>query len=293
MTLNNILSLSRLIAIFCLLGCAAINPKAAIKTWPRPSSWDDIKHVVVVIFENASPVQTLAQPYFQHLTAQGAFFYNYQAITHPSQPNYIAMIAGSTHNVTSDHIVDLDEQHIGGLLERAGKTWKVYAEDYPGNCFLGAKHGLYVRKHVPFLSFKNVQSEPSRCNNIVEAINFVPDLSNDRLPTFSLYIPNVNNDGHDTGLSFANDWLKNSFGAILDNQTLTKNTLFVITFDEDDRLHLNRIYAVFLGAGVKPGASSEVPYNHYSLLRTIEEIFQLGDLGAEDAKAKIIQDIWQ
>src|SRR6185503_13744968 len=98
-------------------------------------------------------------PYLAALAKRGALLSNDHAEVHPSQPNYIAMIAGSSHGVDDDRRVTLDERHIGDLLEEHGLTWKVYAEDYPGHCFLGSSRGLYARKHVPFPSFKNVQTD--------------------------------------------------------------------------------------------------------------------------------------
>lgn len=259
----------------------------------RPNGWEAVEHVVVIIFENGNPNEAYAQPYFNQLASQGAFLAKYHAVMHPSQPNYIAMIGGSNFDVFYDDNVTIDESHLGDLLESNGKSWKVYAEDFPGNCYLGETSGLYARKHVPFISFSNVQSNPERCNNIVSSSEFETDLALNQLPTYSLYIPNLDNDGHNTGLAFADNWLSTTLAPVLENQDVLKNTLFIITFDEDDYLHFNRIYTVYLGAGVNPGYVSEQKYNHYSTLRTVEQIFQLGDLGRNDQSADLILDVWQ
>lgn len=108
-----------------------------------------------------------------------------------------------------------------------------------------------------------------------------------------MYIPNLKNDGHDTGVGYANDWLKQALGPILEDSKVLSDTLFVITFDEDDGLHFNRIYTVLLGAGVRSGARSSQHYNHYDLLKTVEEIFYLNDLGRNDSSAEAILDVWR
>jgi hypothetical protein len=124
--------------------------------------------VLVIVFENTEYLNALKQPFFSSLTKEGALLTNFKAATHPSQGNYVAMIAGSTFNIINDKPIDINDRHLGDLLEEAKKDWKVYAEDYPGNCFTGKTSGDYARKHVPFMSFVNVQKDPARCAKIVE-----------------------------------------------------------------------------------------------------------------------------
>lgn len=259
-----------------------------------PPSLRNIEHVITIVFENTSFEEAYEQPYLRELARRGALLQNYFAITHPSQPNYIAMVAGTTYGVNSNATVDLDvgKRHVGDLFEQAGSDWKVYAEDYPGNCYLGKKKNKYVRRHVPFLSFKSVQTT-ARCNNVVELGEIQSDILNNSLPAYAMVIPNLDNDGHDTSIGFASRWLKSFLAPLLRNQVLMNNTLIVITFDEDDDKHGNRIYTALLGAGVERGAVSNKLYNHYSLLKTIENIFSLSDLGNGDRDAEAILDIWQ
>jgi len=265
---------------------------SAHENFIRPISWNNISHVVIIIFENTNASKALDQPFFKQLTSAGAYLNNYFAVSHPSQPNYIALIAGSTFGVITDRNVNINATHIGNLLNSKNKTWKTYAENYPGDCFLGASSGLYFRKHVPFLSFENVQTNPTQCANVVVGSQFFEDLNADRLPTYALYIPNINNDGHDTDVAFADQWLSATFGAILTNPAILQDTLFIITFDEDDYTSLNKVYTVFVGAAVKPGGKSDVFYNHYSILRTLEDIFEIGSLERNDKIATEITDIW-
>src|SRR5262249_14553542 len=154
----------------------------------------------------------------------------------------------------------LDALHIGDLLDSKGLAWKSYAEDYPGNCFL-AGSGDYARKHEPFISFRSVQSNSLQCAKIVPATQFWTDAAANKLPAYSFYVPNQKNDGHDTGVGFADNWLKNTFGPMMSDPNVLKDTLFIVTFDEDSG---NNVYTVFVGAAVKPGFLSNVTYTHYS-----------------------------
>ena len=191
-----------------------------------------VNHVVQVVFENGNVQDARKAPFFQKLANEGVEFTRSFGVAHPSQPNYIAMIAGSTLGVVLDNQVNLDARHLGDLLEEKGLSWKVYAEDYPGNCFLGMTKRKYARKHVPFLSFKNVQSSASRCDRIQNSDSFFQDVKNHTLPSFSLWVPNLDHDGHDTNVRFASQWFSDQFGGLLQDQSLMKDTLFVITFDD-------------------------------------------------------------
>lgn len=274
-----------------LLGATSL-ACATPKTDDSPQSWPEIKHVVLILLENETIQNALKQPYLKSLYQQGAGLSHNTAITHPSQPNYIALVAGTTDGVTNDDNVTVTYKNIADLLEAKGLTWKAYAEGWPGHCFLGEKSGSYYRKHVPFLSFQSVQSNPARCANIATGADFFTDLAAGKLPAYSFYVPDINNDGHNTNVAYASRWLKKTFGPVLSNPDVLKDTLFIITFDEGIGRN-NVVYTAFVGAGVKPGTLSSVPYTHYSILKTVEAILGTGELGTHDSKARQIDDIWQ
>jgi hypothetical protein len=249
--------------------------------------------MMIVILENTDYDQAIKQPFLASLARRGALLENFHAETHPSQPNYIALIAGSTYGVSSDRNVTLDERHIGDLLDAKGLTWKVYAEGYPGHCFLGARAGAYVRKHVPFLSFKDVQTIPDRCAKIVPASDLKADLRDRALADYSLFIPDLDDDGHDTSVAYSDRWLARVFGPLLRDRRFTRNMLLVVTFDEGKNSRSNHIATLLVGDAVLPGGRSEQPCNHYSVLRLAEDMFGLGTLGQNDARAIQISGIWK
>ena len=68
---------------------------------PRPS------HVVIVVEENESADDIIGSsdvPYINSLAQQGAVFTNASGVSHPSQPNYLALFSGSTHGLSSNYV---------------------------------------------------------------------------------------------------------------------------------------------------------------------------------------------
>jgi len=220
--------------------------------------------VVIVVLENEGTDQALADPYIASLTRKAAWFSHYYAITHPSFPNYLALVAGSTFGIDSDHRpAPLKGATIADRLEEKGLTWKSYAEDYPGGCYLGSAAGagrltptaapteLYVRKHVPLLAFASIESNPGRCARVVGASQFMRDARAGKLPNYSFY-----------------------------------------TWDEGGGRD-NRVLTLLRGTVVNQGRYP-TPVTHYSLLRTIEDNFGLSTVGAGDKKASPFpNDVWR
>lgn len=278
-----------LVAVAIFAAPAAAQRRRAIH---RPVGIEEVRRVFIVVLENQDPAKTLAQPFLGALASRGAYLGNFHAVARPSQPNYIALTAGSTFDVTNNLPVTLDVASIATLLEKRGLRWKAYAEDYPGNCFAGEEYNLYVRRHMPFISYAGIQFSPPRCANIVNASQFDRDLADGTMPDYSFYVPDLNNDAHNTSIEYADAFLQKRFGPLLEDPRFIDGMLFIITFDEADVDPQNTIYTAFYGAGVRTGAVSNRRYDLYSLLRTIEEIFETGTLGKEDASASVIDDVW-
>jgi hypothetical protein len=248
--------------------------------------------IVWIVFENTNYKKALKQADFAKWATKGALFTNMNGEVHPSQGNYISMVAGSAFNIKSDKNIDLDKAHIGDLLEQNGLTWGAYAEEYPGNCFTGASSAGYVRKHNPFISFKNVSQNLERCKNIESINNFFNDLNGGNLPNYSIYVPNLDNDGHDTGVDYAGKWLTKTFAPIFSNLQKYPDVVFGVTFDESSSFIGNHIYTVLLGASVKPGSVNKQKIGHPTFLKMFEDELRLGNLGQKDSTAESINDIW-
>lgn len=245
------------------------------------TAYAQIDHIVVVILENTNYSGAIAQKNLLSIAKQGLWLTNSHAVTHPSQGNYVAMVSGSLNGVTGDGKYDIGSKSIVDLLEAKGLSWKVYAEGYPRTCFTGMGSGKYVRKHNPLISFTRVRA--SSCGNIVDNSKF----GKEPLSNFVMYVPDLNNDGHDTGVAYADRWFGNYFMPLLKNPTFMKNTLVIVTFDESDGDSTNHIYTVLFGPMIKP-AQSNVKVDHYSVMKLIEDNFNLGNLGLKDKTAVAI-----
>lgn len=250
--------------------------------------------VFIIIMENTDVEEALKQPYLGKLVNDGAFFEDFHAVARPSQPNYIAMVGGSTLGVNSNDRYDLPYTSIVDLLEEKGKSWKVYAETYPGDCYKKMTYGKYARRHQPLMSFTRVSQQPARCAKFVNSQELAKDYASGTVPDYALYIPNNDNNGHDTNPAYADKWISGAFDKMFHDSVFLKDRLMVVTYDEGNPLQpANHIYTLFLGEMVKAGTKISRRYDFYDLLRTIEEAMGLGSLMRKDADASKITEAWR
>ncbi len=288
-----------IISILFLVSLLTTKSDARLENTLRLPIQPTFKKVFIIVLENEDNTNALNAPYLKELASRGAYLSNFHGLVHPSQGNYFALTAGSylgMKGLLGDRIVEKDVPHIADLLEKKGLKWKSYAEDYPGNCYKNgsSKNGQYVRRHEPFISFVNVASIPIRCASIVNATELEKDISANALPDYSLYVPNIRNDGHDTNVAFASRWLQTKFDPLFKNQTFMKDLLVIVTFDESlDSTPGNPIYTMLYGDSILSGSSTAAKYDHYNILRTIEDVFELGSLHQNDEKASPIAGIWK
>jgi phosphatidylinositol-3-phosphatase len=250
---------------------------------PRPD------HVLIVVFENAGYEQAIGNagvPYLTSLAHAGANFTNAHGEQHPSQPNYIALLSGSTHGVTDDSCPQQlgDQPNLARQLLDSGRSFAGYSEDLPAGGFTGcaSSDGGYARKHNPWVDFTNI---PANANLPLSALP--TDFA--ALPTVSVVIPNLCNDMHDCSVDTGDGWARQHLSAYLD-WARTHNSLLIVTFDEDDDSAANHIPTVFVGPMVRPGDVADY-INHYAILRTIEDMYQLPPLGAAAATSPVT-GIW-
>lgn len=256
-------------------------------TTPVKFPW--FEKILIVVLENQPLKITMNDTNFQALAAKGTLLRAYNALINPSQPNYIMMVAGDNLNVTTNDAINLTARCIVDLLEEKGISWKTYQEDYPGNCFAGATttDNKYKRKHNPFISFNQIRNNETLCAKIVNAQQFNVDVAANAVPQYSFYTPNMDNDGHDTGVGYAGEWVTDFLAPLFTNQEFMKNQLIVVTFDEGIKPD-NTIYTLFLGNMVPAGYLDDTYYTHYSLLKWIEQQFSLSSLGRHDVNASVI-----
>jgi acid phosphatase len=262
-------------------GSGAVDAARAAARLPRPS------HVVVVVEENHAAANILGNssaPYINQLARTGASFTRSYAITHPSEPNYLALFSGSQQGLTDDSCPHTySAANLGSQLRAAGKSFRGYAEGLPRAGYRGCSLGEYARKHVPWTDFANL---PRSVNQPLSA--FGTDYA--RLPALSFVIPNLAHDMHDGTIAQGDRWLRQHLAGYV-TWARSHNSLLVLTWDEDDTGHGNLIPTIIVGAHVKAGNYSE-HVTHYRMLRTLEALERLAPLG-QAAATRPITDIWK
>jgi len=205
---------------------------------------------------------------------------HYDAITHPSLPNYLAATSGSTGGVSSDCSPADCPQHrdsLFGQLDAAGRQWRTYAEAMPTPCNR-VSQGRYATKHNPAVYFTPITSRCRQWDLPMGAFDLTRELA-----AFTFIEPDICDDGHDCTTAVADRWL----GAMLERITTSPSyqqggVAVFVTWDEGigDNQH---VATVVISPGVPRGTRAAQQFTHYSLLRTTEALLGLPPLG--NAKA--------
>jgi hypothetical protein len=263
-----------------LLVLALASATAATAAPPAPRS----SHVVLVVLENREYEEVVGNPempYFNYLVGRGAVATNYYAPAHPSLPNYLALLGGSTFGVT-DNCTDctIPGPNLATQLSRAGISWRAYMEGMPSPCFTEAAYGPYAKRHDPFAYFPSITSVPWRCAAIVPGARLLRDLEREALPDFGWLTPDVCNDGHDCSLGTVDLYLAQLVPRI--TRQLGPHGLLAITFDEGRSKAGccgypggGRVATVLVGPDVPRGRTITMLADHYSLLAALEDRFGL------------------
>jgi phosphatidylinositol-3-phosphatase len=220
-------------------------------------------HVYVIVLENRGFDDALyngPSPFLRGLSRAQGLATCYCGVTHPSLPNYLAMIGGDEFGVRDDDpscfASDLRPgqscHRLGGdslvdQLEAAGLTWALYAESlatagalqqaYPAD----GPDALYAQKHNPFVYFEQIATNPARLAKLLPLDALAPDLP-DKPPNFVFIVPNQCHDGH--GLKMCRDpaqltrafdaFVEKTVGLIRASPNWTENSAIVVTFDEGE-----------------------------------------------------------
>lgn len=277
-------------AVVLALSVAAVGVLAGVRERATAATIPVLDHVVVVVFENHSFGQIIGSsnaPFINSLATGGANMTNFFAETHPSEPNYFAMFSGSTQGITNDACPPPGSPYaaanLGAEVRAAGRSWASYNESLPAEGSTVCTSGDYARKHNPWFSFSNVPASTGHT-----FAQFPSDFTT--LPTVSFVVPNLCSDMHDCSVRTGDTWLRDHLGAYA-TWAAAHNSALIVTFDEDNGTAGNRIATVFSGAHVKPG-SYATRYNHYNLLRTVEDMYGTGHAG-NAATATPISEVWQ
>ena len=208
------------------------------------------------------------------------------AVSHPSQPNYLALYSGSTHGVKNDACpLKLTGTNLGSQLISAGLSFTGYSEGLPSAGFSGCTAAAgYARKHAPWANFSSLPPSTHQPFSLFARADF------HTLPTVAFVVPTLSHDMHDGSVTQGDAWLKAALDSYV-QWSRANNGLLILTWDEDDDHHKNQILTVFVGPMVKPGVVNR-HITHYDVLRTLEAMYKLPYAG-KAASASTITEPWQ
>jgi hypothetical protein len=257
---------------------------SAVAPVTTPAIAGSPQHIVIVVLENHSYRQVVAEPYLASLERGSAVLTNARAVAHPSEPNYLALWSGSTQGLTDDscpHRFAADS--LGAQLLRAGKSVAGYFESMPTAGFSGCTAGAYARKHNPLADF----AATADANHSLPFTAF-PSHDFAALPRVALVVPDLNDDMHDGSVATGDAWLRRHIDPYA-RWARTHDSLLVVTWDENDNAPGNHILTLLAGQHVRPGRSGQ-PATHITLLHTVEGLLGLPALGPA---APALTGIWQ
>lgn len=131
----------------------------------------------------------------------------------------------------------------------------------------------------------------TRLANIQSLADFYADVKANTLPQYMHLSPDMLNDGHNTTLEFAATWSKDFLTPLLSNEQFMEKTLVLLTYDESETYSIpNHIVSILLGGAVPSelkGTSDDTLYTHYSILATLENNWNLPNLGRYDVGANV------
>lgn len=279
------------------------------------------KKILHIPFENEVYSWTMSDPYWKLLASRGRLLTNSHAITHPSLPNYAAIVAGDFFGMAAEDFYNVNATTIYDLLDLKHIEYASYIEWYSpiathrgsNDCNNYALNGpidnsnpnwnsqVYRRLDVPALLFSTYTTSYDRCARLHDANGtFADDVRSGKLPPYSFYVPDMLHNGHDP-LSdsdyvhqpqSAGLWL-NAFLDLYLPELARQGTLVVATFDEatwqndEDATpdNQNHVATILFGAGITPNTEDSTYITHYGLLRGAIQNFGLGSLGRNDTNA--------
>lgn len=248
--------------------------------------------VFTIVLENKSQKDIFGNPdapFLNALAQQNAVAMGYRdSLVHPSEPNYIAMVAGQTFGIADDdppasHHIDVTS-HLADQLEMQGLSWKGYMESMGTPCGLTSAYP-YEPKHDPFVYFDDINGwdgttfQPSaRCNaHVVDYSELDKDLAAKTVPKYAFITPNMIDDMHDGTIAQGDAWLAREVPKILESDAFNNGGVLFIAFDEGSN-NQDDPPMIVVSPNAKRGFSSTVSYDASSYLKTVETMLGLDPL---------------
>ena len=278
---------------------------------PNPPNINGIRTVFMILMENHDWRTIYGSQYCPYINntllpmSSYATRYFTPPGLHPSEPNYIWLIAGDNFGIRNDNAPSVN--HIGStqnlftLLDNAGISWKTYQENITGTDCPDVNHYPYAVRHNPFVFFDSVRSDAAYCTSHVRPYSeLAGDLANQRVARFNFITPNVTNDMHDVGpgspssAQQGDNWLSREVPQILASDAYTNAGLLLITWDEGSNDGDGPIGMIALSPRAKGnGYNNSIYYTHSSTLRTLQDIFGVQPYLGDAAYAESLRDLFK
>jgi hypothetical protein len=281
-----------------------------------PPAGPRLDRVFVVMMENtnyadvvdaAGRVRADRMPWLAAAAREGLTHTAMWANYHPSDQNYIAMVAGDTFVPGPRYFpgISIDQDHLGDRLEAAGLSWRAYVQGMGSPCRLEVdapvSGGHYAPDDQPFVHFRSVRGDAARCTaHLRDLSDLAQDARDGTLPAFAWIAADGWWDGEGawedsldvaTSLRRQDEFLRDTLGPLLASPAWNHDrALLVLTWDESLGWGWpdNRIPTVLLGSaplGLTQGIDDH-HYDGYDVLRTIEDGLGLQGLDRFDAFAR-------
>jgi len=311
----------RLAVLVAATFALALGVSSATASGQDRSNLKNYQHVWVIMMENTgydSLIGNPNAPWINEAAATYGLATSYFGVIHPSQPNYVAITAGITGN-DSDNDETLDVPNLVDQLESHGKTWRDYQQSLSlcnGDKLAHAcGNQLYERKHNPFVSYLDVQTNPARMANVVDLSQLDSDLASGNVADYNFIAPDQCHDMHGRAATPADPcdfsqvqsliatgdaFLSDTVGKIMSAPSWNGNSVIFVLWDESDFTGSptdfgfgdtsgccdspaghggGHVVGLVISHSDHSARTSDVAYNHYSVLRTIQDGWHLGCLG--------------
>jgi phosphatidylinositol-3-phosphatase len=244
---------------------------------------------MIIVLENREASQVIGSPSAPAINALAVKYgqaTQAYATGHPSLPNYLELIAGTTFGITTDCTTcSVEGQTLADQLSQAGIGWRAYMEGISSACPTQTGGNGYAKKHDPFVYFRHIVRAPNLCDNVVPLSGFSRDLHQGG-PPFLWVTPNLCHDGHDCSNAIMDSWVDQTMRTVMASPWYAAGGTVLLTFDEGTSslgccggAHGGHIAAIVVRSGLGPGARLDAPVDQAGFLRSIEDVYGLGHLG--------------
>lgn len=285
--------------LILVLGCISFQQISA-QDKAREAS-PSTTHVILVMEENHSfsVVYPNGMPWLSDLANNYGIATSYYSDESGSMLDYLWLSSGSgelnfgcggwgcAKTITDDNIFR--------ELDRRGLSWKVYADSLPYAGYMGVESGNYVKRHNPAPWYSDVANHPSEQEKMVPFTQFAKDLADQKLPSYSLIIPNLMHDAHNGTLAMADAWLKQYIRPVLDSPYFKPegSGVMFVTFDNGNGDQQGQVFTTVIGPNVIRGIRVDKEFHHQNTLRTMMELLGFKEFPGAAATAVPMREFFK